>query len=254
MRPCGSRTDVRRVRTIVLASLGILAVALVWLAFDMVRRDRSNTALAVAIYNNDSKGVEAALASGADPNYNMVDLQHTIEQKIYDATHPSEEHVPLFGTMNSALLSASAHLRDLPDTDLQGADQDGIGPTQSNIKILSALVRSGANVNATDYEGTTALMCAAGSGRLDTMQLLLDHAADTGAKDNKRYTALMWAASRNKPAAIQLLLSKESNLDQADSDRGEAVKVAQTKHNRAAIDALSGGRARRPAAILNRER
>ncbi len=233
----------RRGRAITAVCLGVPAVLVVSLTLHLLRRDRINTALADAIARNDGNGVASSLSSGADPNYSMIDLQHSIMQRLYDVTHRSAEHVPLYGYSGSALLAASAHLRDLPpDSSSMSADVEGEGPTQKSIEVLSALIHSGANVNVKDFEGTTALMCAAGSGRLDTMQLLLDHGADISAKDNEGYTALMWAASRNKTAAIKLLLSTAGNPSQANLQRSEALRIAEPKHTREAIEVLRGRR------------
>ena len=55
---------------------------------------------------------------------------------------------------------------------------------------LEALIRAGANVNAADYDGRSALMLAACEGHELTMQLLLRMGADPHLKDRRGHSAL----------------------------------------------------------------
>ena len=56
-------------------------------------------------------------------------------------------------------------------------------------------LRNGANVNAKDEDGRTALHLAAFNGHADIVEALLRHGADVNAKDKDGYTALHWAAT-----------------------------------------------------------
>jgi ankyrin repeat protein len=56
--------------------------------------------------------------------------------------------------------------------------------------ILQSLLDAGADINAKDTAGYTALMWAAGLGHTDTVKLLLDHGADVHIENNYKNTAL----------------------------------------------------------------
>lgn len=60
-------------------------------------------------------------------------------------------------------------------------------------EVLKLLLKHGAEVNARDPSGMTALMVAARAGRDDLVQILLDAGADVTAKDIFDRTALDWA-------------------------------------------------------------
>ena len=59
-------------------------------------------------------------------------------------------------------------------------------------KIEEAIM-NGANVNAKDNEGWTALIWAAIRGHIEVVEVLLKHGADVNAKNNNGRTALFWA-------------------------------------------------------------
>ena len=76
---------------------------------------------------------------------------------------------------------------------------------QQKITELKQLIQNGADVNATDYNGKTALMRAAEAGRTQNVEILIDAGADIHAKDNKEWTALMYAEWDDHTDIIKLL-------------------------------------------------
>lgn len=70
---------------------------------------------------------------------------------------------------------------------------------------LEALLQSGAEVDAGDSHGATALMVAAMSGHLEALQILLDRDADIQAQDKDGNTALWYAELGGQPQAAELL-------------------------------------------------
>ena len=58
------------------------------------------------------------------------------------------------------------------------------------VKVAEALLTRGADVNAQDDRGQTALMVAAGFSDPKMVRLLLDHKADVNIKDGDGFTAL----------------------------------------------------------------
>ena len=71
------------------------------------------------------------------------------------------------------------------------------------------LLDRGANIEAKDTNGNTALRLAVVEGHKDIARLLLDRGADIEAKDVDSWTALDSAASCGQEAIARLLLTSE---------------------------------------------
>lgn len=78
---------------------------------------------------------------------------------------------------------------------------------------LTKLLSEGADVNARDAAGETALMLAAARGRLDVIGLLIERGADVNAASDAGNTALMLAAARGQVDAARALLERGARAD-----------------------------------------
>ena len=64
------------------------------------------------------------------------------------------------------------------------------------LDIARLLVEKGADVDARDDTGVTALMNAAWDQRLELVEFLIEKGADVNARDQDGKTALMWTVTR----------------------------------------------------------
>lgn len=85
---------------------------------------------------------------------------------------------------------------------------------EQNADFIKRLLEAGANVNARNGIGETALIYAVRSGRVRVIKQLLKAGADVNSRDNEGKTALDYAEGREKAAAI---------LRAAGGKRGEEV-------------------------------
>ncbi|NYZ74089.1 ankyrin repeat domain-containing protein [Candidatus Micrarchaeota archaeon] len=85
------------------------------------------------------------------------------------------------------------------------------------IETINLLIAKGADVNAKDDGGTTALMCAAQNGDAVVARLLIAKGADVNARNMYGMTPLMWAAyeSHNKET-VELLIAKGADVNATD--------------------------------------
>lgn len=110
-----------------------------------------------------------------------------------------------------------------------------VAALQGNLEVLRVLVEKGANVNATDENGSTVLCAAAGMGRLEAIQYLLDHGAHVNRRNFSGYTPLSLAARRNQPAAVAALLAAGANCRIANYGGQTAMTAAAEGSNGNAV-------------------
>ena len=118
------------------------------------------------------------------------------------------------------LISIPAYAQDV-DSQLIEAAQNG------QAEEVQALLEGGADVDAKDEAGMTALMWAALGGHTDTVKGLLDAGADVSSEDKQGTTARLWAAGTE---IRQLLQNSQKDInaqliDVAENDQTEKVQA-----------------------------
>src|SRR5437879_4201912 len=88
---------------------------------------------------------------------------------------------------------------------------------------LSALVGAGANVNAKDSEGRTALLAAVEARNIRAVKVLIAAGAEVNAANNKGWTALMAAET---PEIVRALLAAGANVNATNQEDETALMVA----------------------------
>ena len=96
--------------------------------------------------------------------------------------------------------------------------------------MLSFLIEKGADVNAYDKYGQTALMLAAkykSKVDMDIVKLLIEKGADVNARDNLDYTGLMTAAFDGRLDIVKLLIEKGVNINLRNKNDDTALSIAR---------------------------
>ena len=94
----------------------------------------------------------------------------------------------------------------------------------NNLAQLETLLNQPASAGVADSRGITALMYAAEVGSVDAMRLLIEHGADVNAQNAFGSTALMWSVS--DPAKVRLLLDHSAEVNTAAKSGRTALIVA----------------------------
>ena len=90
---------------------------------------------------------------------------------------------------------------------IAGVNEDLIeAAKRGDLQEVSHLLDKGADVNAKNNEGASALFLAALKGHIEIVHALLDKGADVNAKSNKGGTALMVASLNGYGEIVQALL------------------------------------------------
>ena len=101
------------------------------------------------------------------------------------------------------------------------------------------LLEAGADPNASDRDGATALMKASGYGLKQSVKILIEHHADVNRKDAKGRTALMHASAGRKSDAIPVLLENGADPNARDAEGNSALDYADKSNNLGAFTMLS---------------
>ncbi len=104
--------------------------------------------------------------------------------------------------------------------------------------LLTALLESGADPDATDADGQTALMIASEQDSVDVLFLLIQAGADLDKQDSEGRTALMIACRRGLVDLAYVLLRAEAALDLQDKQGRTALSMATSSKASEAVEAL----------------
>ncbi len=118
--------------------------------------------------------------------------------------------------------------------------------TEGNLRRMQWLNLAGVNVNA--HSGCPPLCLAAREGRLNAVRYLLDHGADLNARDQAGNTALAEATYYGQVPVMKELLSRGANIN-ALSSSGTPLDIALSRSNDVVADLLKHYGAKRASEL-----
>ena len=204
------------------------------------------TALMEAVTSGHTEIVKVLLAAGAD-----IKAVHRMgDQVLIMAARQRSYRNPTAVPNAEIVEQLLAHGADPNARGEWGRTALMLANTSAKVKLL---VAKGANVDAKDEYGRTALMQAASRGESDTVSALLDSGADVNAVDNKGLNALLYSLDeenmahgeehktlpvRRAEVARRLLLSKSIDVNAQNSDGETALMRAVRLENVDVIKSL----------------
>jgi ankyrin repeat protein len=101
---------------------------------------------------------------------------------------------------------------------------------EGKLDLAKLLVKYGADVNAVDVDGNTALMNAASFGNLDIVKFLVEHGANVNAAATVAgftgYTALIYASERGQVNVVKYLIKHGANINAKKKNGDTALSLA----------------------------
>ncbi len=189
-----------------------------------------------AAMTGNRDAVKTLLQNGADVNTALGDGMTALH---YAATKNDVELIKM-------LLAAGANLK--ATTRLGGYTPVLLAAKGGNAAALDALLSSaqaGDLANSATVNGTTALMFAAQSGKVDAVKLLLDNGAKVDAKEGARgETALMFAAAYGRGDVIRALTARGADPKAATKVIDLAVFAKEEQERFAQFAAQQGNQGR----------
>jgi len=274
-------TKLRSRKALICTIMVLASVCCVWLYRTKTQRDL-NMQLLGAVKQNDTEAVRSLLAHAADPNMrDMPEHPLSLWEQIKHAFHRDRPSAAPGVTVmrgnyvivsNGTSIRASRiilngrqitnfvgstipHERDMPEPTIL---QLGIYLDEENAPLVKALLDAGARTEDSSYGHQTPLMQAVASGRLRTIQTLLDHGAnplahddsgrfpihyldsdtpdglkiaeiliksgaDINAVDNEGMTPLINLASSDNASVVRFLLAHGANVNAHSKDGNSAL-------------------------------
>lgn len=124
------------------------------------------------------------------------------------------------------------------DTTALMAACEGIGDSQSVLRLVQFLVENNAEVNHQGHRDRTALMMAVSKGRVEVVEYLVNHHADLELPDRNNWTAIFYAVDCNHMDILKILLAKGAATDLEDKKGYKLLQVAEMKGFQDIIDLL----------------
>lgn len=112
--------------------------------------------------------------------------------------------------------------------------------SRGHTATVQTILAKGADGNARDAHGKTALMLAAFEGHTATVHVLLANGVDANAKDEAGATALMLSASKGHTEIVQALLAKNIDIEAVNHTGWTALMLAVAGGHMGAAQALLG--------------
>ncbi|HEX3046976.1 MAG TPA: ankyrin repeat domain-containing protein [Bacillota bacterium] len=156
--------------------------------------------------NADKKRMDELVKTGL--RQELIFRNHNIFQEIND--------VFIWAVTGNYLNEAASAMQEGADVNARNNQGDSALAIAANLgytEIVKLLIRNGAKVNAQDEAGQTALFYAAGAGYSEIVQLFIEHQTDVNAKNKEGETSLHWAAQAGNPDIVRLLIEHGADLE-----------------------------------------
>ena len=113
----------------------------------------------------------------------------------------------------------------------------------ADLAAIDALLTAGADINARDQHGQTALMNAATNGQVEVVRLLADRGADLNHRAKSGLTAVMLAVVRGHADVVRILVEAGADLTPRGSgapgfDGKTAADLARDREEAVLLDLL----------------
>jgi ankyrin repeat protein len=157
------------------------------------------------------------LLDAAESGSHAAALRLLAERADPNAVGPDGTTAIMYAAANSdldlvrALIKAGANVKAKNQFGTSALTEAAIA---GSAPIIDALLKAGADPNTKNPEGETPLMAVARSGKVDAARRLLDAGADVNAREDwGGQSAIMWAAAQSQPEMVKLLAARGADVD-----------------------------------------
>ncbi|GKT88777.1 NACHT and ankyrin domain protein [Colletotrichum tofieldiae] len=192
---------------------------------------RGETPLHWAATHGRRSFMEFLIQEGAELNIPNVDKRTVLHKAVMAGDEGLIDVFLRSGNLNLELEDSEGY------TCLRWAARYG------QLKTVEALLKVGAEVDASDKDGYTALRWAAHEGYKPIIKSLVHHGASVKTSGRDSWTLLKWAAQEGQEDMIKFLIKRRVDLDSTDADGFTALRWAINYHRTMAAWLLLQARA-----------
>ena len=163
-----------------------------------------------------------------------IDHPHRVPMSTAPPTRP--EAVPLYYATLCGFRGIVKHLLATHPEEVNAEGGYHTTPlhaaiAKGNFEIAELLIKYGADVDALDREGWSALHTVSRSGRLDNLRFLLEHRADVnvvrqGPREDHGWTPLHVASRHGRVKVVQFLLGHQADVHACNHENQTALHLA----------------------------
>lgn len=204
---------------------------------------RYETLLSYAAYtfDNDSnmKGVKYLLEAGADPtiNTNNYYMKSVKDGAFIDYLYAHDDLSLIKDFMNYGV-KLNERDEDGNPVVIRYLNSSLYDSEDEHSRVVSELIKNGADIDLADETGFTLLMQAAKEGDSYIVESLLSFGAKVNLRDRDNGTALMEAAYHNSPSIVEMLLEHGADKEVKDKRGYTALDYAKMKNHSYIIELL----------------
>ena len=186
------------------------------------------TALYHAVSNNYTGCVTVLIKVGA--TVNVTGRSHAVALMHTEVVHEAPECEGLYANLPEISGNETGNKRSVYQMN-QMVTALMIATVSSNTKNVEALLKAGADVNATEMYNATALMCASWRGDTELVEMLIGAGAAVNASTDYKYTTLLFAINKGSNRCVGALMRAGTAVNAADSNGNTALLWALASNN-----------------------
>ncbi len=198
--------------------------------------DNINAQLVVASKTGDLQLVKKLIQYGADVNAeNMAALSYAKDPRIIQILKKAGAKYTLFDSKNNYASLREMEKRIQEGADLNATNENGetallLAAKKGDSKTVRLLINSGADINIRKYGGKTALDLAIENGHSQVVKILLDSENNVNVLKSSDNSPLFVAAEKNYIEIVKLLLDAGINVNTKGKNGETAISYA-VRHN-----------------------
>lgn len=113
-----------------------------------------------------------------------------------------------------------------------------LAENKNNPELIKSVIQAGAEINAQDENGLSALHIATQNLNNDVVDILIELGADLNAQDSQGNTALHYAVMIKNKQAAEALVAVGANPNVKNLDNKTALKIAQKRNDHKMLKSL----------------